>query len=101
VHSTQSNHAQRPRLRRVPFYNVEVPTDSLAHGPLVYTACIRSQVHDCKCTHDALLWIMLLKQELGVEWIVPALLRIGGEDLLPDMQRSLHSISSGADTYKR
>mmetsp|Transcript_33634 Transcript_33634/g.101632 ORF Transcript_33634/g.101632 Transcript_33634/m.101632 type:complete len:86 (+) Transcript_33634:27-284(+) len=47
------------------------------------------KVLDCKCHHDALLWMMLVKQELAVGWVVPQLLRLGGEDLLADMQRSI------------
>lgn len=38
---------------------------------------------------DALNWLVLLKEELGDEWITPALFRFGASSLLGDIERQL------------
>jgi deoxyribose-phosphate aldolase len=44
---------------------------------------------------DALTWLSLLKEELGREWLEPALFRIGASSLLGDIERQLEHHVTG------
>jgi deoxyribose-phosphate aldolase len=52
------------------------------------------KVPDCRTAHDALLWLMLVRDVAGAEWTSHSLLRLSGEDLLHDLQRALLSPGS-------
>jgi deoxyribose-phosphate aldolase len=45
---------------------------------------------------QALDWMILMKEELGKEWLVPSLFRIGASALLTDVERQLAHAVSGA-----
>lgn len=45
---------------------------------------------------DALTWLMLVKEELGREWLEPDLLRFGASSLLTDIERQLEHQATGA-----
>ncbi len=38
---------------------------------------------------DALIWLILLKEELGDDWLTPDLFRFGASSLLGDIERQL------------
>jgi deoxyribose-phosphate aldolase len=44
---------------------------------------------------DAMLWLTLMLEELGVEWTKPNLFRIGASGLLTDLERQLHHLTYG------
>jgi deoxyribose-phosphate aldolase len=44
---------------------------------------------------DALAWLTLIKEELGNEWLDPALLRFGASSLLGDIERQLEHFVTG------
>jgi deoxyribose-phosphate aldolase len=44
---------------------------------------------------DAMLWLILSLEELGVEWTKPDLFRIGASGLLTDLERQLHHLAYG------
>jgi len=44
---------------------------------------------------DALLYLMLLKEELGRDWLEPGLFRFGASSLLGDLERQLEHAASG------
>jgi deoxyribose-phosphate aldolase len=44
---------------------------------------------------QALDWLILMKEELGNEWLAPALFRIGASSLLTDIERQLEHIATG------
>jgi deoxyribose-phosphate aldolase len=44
---------------------------------------------------QALDWLLLMKEELGVEWLSPALVRIGASALLTDIERQLEHFATG------
>jgi deoxyribose-phosphate aldolase len=44
---------------------------------------------------DALAWLILMKEELGREWMEPALFRFGASSLLADVERQLEHFSTG------
>ncbi|CAL1567353.1 unnamed protein product [Knipowitschia caucasica] len=44
---------------------------------------------------DALLWLVLVKEELGGAWITPELFRIGASSLLADIERQLYRHVTG------
>ncbi len=46
-------------------------------------------------TKDALLYLALLKEELGREWLSPSLFRFGASSLLGDIERQLEHASTG------
>lgn len=43
---------------------------------------------------DALTWLMLMKEELGDEWLKPELFRLGASSLLADIERQVSNISN-------
>ena len=45
---------------------------------------------------DALAWLILMKEELGVQWMQPDLFRIGASGLLTDIERQLDHYATGA-----
>jgi deoxyribose-phosphate aldolase len=44
---------------------------------------------------DALAWQSLMKEELGDEWLMPDLFRIGASSLLTDLERQLYHYITG------
>lgn len=44
---------------------------------------------------DALAWLILIKEELGNDWLDPALLRFGASSLLGDIERQLEHFVTG------
>jgi deoxyribose-phosphate aldolase len=44
---------------------------------------------------DAMLWLILMLEELGVEWTKPDLFRIGASGLLTDLERQLRHLAFG------
>jgi deoxyribose-phosphate aldolase len=44
---------------------------------------------------DALTWLALMKDELGVDWMMPGLFRFGASSLLTDMERQLYHHITG------
>ncbi len=44
---------------------------------------------------DALAWIILMKEELGNEWLEPELFRIGASSMLADIERQLEHFITG------
>ncbi len=44
---------------------------------------------------DALAWLILMKEELGDEWLSPHLLRFGASSLLADIERQLEHFVTG------
>jgi deoxyribose-phosphate aldolase len=44
---------------------------------------------------DALTWLMLIKEELGVAWLSNEYFRIGASSLLTDIERQLHHQATG------
>jgi len=44
---------------------------------------------------DALAWLILMREELGREWMEPALFRLGASSLLADIERQLEYFASG------
>ena len=68
---------------------------------LVMTRCIR-EYHECtgyrigfkpaggiRTAKDAMQWLILIKEELGREWLSPNLFRLGASTLLADIERQL------------
>lgn len=48
-----------------------------------------------KTAKDALAWLILMKEELGNEWLEPELFRIGASSLLADIERQLEHYVTG------
>ncbi len=48
-----------------------------------------------RTTKDALAWLMLMREELGVPWMQPDLFRIGASGLLTDIERQLDHFATG------
>ena len=44
---------------------------------------------------DAINWLILIKEELGDEWLNPGLFRIGASGLLSDIERELYAFAFG------
>jgi deoxyribose-phosphate aldolase len=44
---------------------------------------------------DSLVWLSLMKEELGDEWTHPNLFRIGASSLLTDLERQLYHSTTG------
>lgn len=44
---------------------------------------------------DALTWLILMKEELGDEWLKPDLFRLGASTLLSDIERQVSSVIAG------
>lgn len=74
---------------------------------LVMTRCIR-EYHECtgyrigfkpaggiRTAKDAMQWLILIKEELGREWLSPNLFRLGASTLLADIERQLEHYLTG------
>jgi deoxyribose-phosphate aldolase len=48
-----------------------------------------------RTARDALLWMILMKEELGDDWLDPRLFRFGGSSLLADIERQLEHHLTG------
>ena len=48
-----------------------------------------------KTAKDALAWLILMKEELGNEWLEPELFRIGASTLLTDIERQIEHFVTG------
>ncbi|MFT0532388.1 deoxyribose-phosphate aldolase [Castellaniella hirudinis] len=48
-----------------------------------------------KSAKDALNWLVLIKEELGHDWLAPGLFRIGASSLLGDIERQLEHFVTG------
>jgi deoxyribose-phosphate aldolase len=48
-----------------------------------------------RTTKDALAWLILMREELGVPWMQPDLFRIGASGLLADIERQLDHFATG------
>ena len=48
-----------------------------------------------KTSKDALAWLVLIKEELGNDWLVPELFRFGASSLLGDIERQLEHNLTG------
>jgi deoxyribose-phosphate aldolase len=45
---------------------------------------------------DALNYLILIKEELGIQWITPSLFRFGASSLLGDIERQLEHYVTGS-----
>ena len=48
-----------------------------------------------KTAKDAMNWLILMKEELGLEWLSPELFRIGASSMLADIERQLEHFVTG------
>ena len=48
-----------------------------------------------RAAKDALLWLILMKEELGAPWLEPNLFRIGASSLLTDIERQIEHFVTG------
>jgi len=48
-----------------------------------------------KSAKDAIAWLILMKEELGNDWLEPELFRIGASSLLGDIERQLEHFATG------
>ncbi len=48
-----------------------------------------------RTTKDALAWLILMREELGLSWMQPDLFRIGASSLLTDIERQLDHFATG------
>ena len=48
-----------------------------------------------RAAKDALAWLILMKEELGVPWLQPDLFRIGASGLITDIERQLEHYATG------
>ena len=48
-----------------------------------------------KTAKDALSWLILMKEELGREWLEPDLFRIGASSMLGDIERQIEHFVTG------
>ena len=48
-----------------------------------------------KTAKDAMSWLILMKEELGREWLEPNLFRIGASSMLADIERQLEHFVTG------
>jgi deoxyribose-phosphate aldolase len=48
-----------------------------------------------RAAKDALAWLILMKEELGLPWMQPALFRIGASGLLTDIERQIEHFATG------
>lgn len=53
-----------------------------------------------KTSKDALAWLILMKEELGREWLEPDLFRIGASSLLSDIERQIEHYVTGRYSAK-
>lgn len=42
-----------------------------------------------RTAQEAITWLMLVKEELGVEWLTPELFRLGASSLLEDIEKQV------------
>lgn len=42
-----------------------------------------------RTSHESLLWLILVKEELGFDWLRPQLFRLGASSLLADIERQV------------
>jgi len=55
-----------------------------------------------KKAKDALNWLILIKEELGEEWLNPNLFRFGASSLLSDIERQIeHNLTGRYSAYYR
>jgi deoxyribose-phosphate aldolase len=55
-----------------------------------------------KTAKQALEWLLLIKEELGVRWVSPELLRLGASSLLGDIERQLeHHVTGRYSAHHR
>ena len=51
---------------------------------------------------EAIEWLILMKEELGDEWLEPSLFRFGASSLLADIERQLeHHVTGGYSAHHR
>uniref|UniRef100_A0A3B3QD74 Deoxyribose-phosphate aldolase n=1 Tax=Paramormyrops kingsleyae TaxID=1676925 RepID=A0A3B3QD74_9TELE len=48
-----------------------------------------------RTSKDSLVWLTLMKEELGDEWLCPALFRLGASTLLADIERQIYHYVTG------
>ena len=48
-----------------------------------------------KTAKDALAWLILMKEELGREWLEPDLFRLGASSMLGDIERQIEHFVTG------
>ena len=48
-----------------------------------------------KTAKDAMLWLILMLEELGEDWAKPDFFRIGASSLLNDLERQLYHLATG------
>jgi deoxyribose-phosphate aldolase len=48
-----------------------------------------------RAAKDALVWMLMMKEELGTDWLKPALFRFGASSLLGDIERQLEHHLTG------
>ena len=53
-----------------------------------------------KSAKDALAWLILIKEELGRQWLEPELFRFGASSLLGDIERQIEHFATGRYSAK-
>jgi deoxyribose-phosphate aldolase len=48
-----------------------------------------------KSAKDALSWLILMKEELGRDWLEPELFRLGASSMLGDIERQIEHFVTG------
>ncbi|KAF7228760.1 deoxyribose-phosphate aldolase isoform X1 [Nothobranchius furzeri] len=48
-----------------------------------------------RTAHEALVWLTLIKEELGPDWLCPHLFRLGASSLLADIERQIYHYVTG------
>uniref|UniRef100_A0A1A8S0Z9 Deoxyribose-phosphate aldolase n=1 Tax=Nothobranchius rachovii TaxID=451742 RepID=A0A1A8S0Z9_9TELE len=48
-----------------------------------------------RTAHEALVWLTLIKEELGSDWLCPHLFRLGASSLLADIERQIYHYVTG------
>ncbi|KAA8578670.1 hypothetical protein FQN60_016839 [Etheostoma spectabile] len=48
-----------------------------------------------RTAHESLLWLTLIKEELGHDWLCPHLFRLGASSLLADIERQIYHHVTG------
>ncbi|XP_075900381.1 deoxyribose-phosphate aldolase [Nelusetta ayraudi] len=48
-----------------------------------------------RTSHESLLWLVLVKEELGFDWLSPQLFRLGASSLLADIERQIYHHATG------
>lgn len=52
-----------------------------------------------RTAQESLLWLALIKEELGSDWLCPHLFRIGASSLLADIERQVGEAPSLSNTW--